>query len=120
MRCITMVGRANDFGVVVIATFLLNCAALSVAAEPKDDHLELNAANFSDRSNIVDNKWSPMQPGIRMVYDGMALEDGQPVRRSIATIYTDMVKVIAGVRVAVMIEEDYNDSELEEQELTFR
>ena len=54
-----MVGRTNDIGFVVIASLFLNCVALSVAAEPKNDHLELNAANFGDRSHIIDNKWTP-------------------------------------------------------------
>jgi hypothetical protein len=115
-----MVRRANCISLAVIASPFLSCVVLSVAAEPKNDHLELNAADFGDRSHIIDNKWTPMKPGIRMVYDGMAIEDGQAVRRSVVTIYTDMVKVIAGVRAAVMIEEDYNDGKLEEQELAFR
>jgi hypothetical protein len=115
-----MVGRATCIRFGVIASLLLNCVPLSVAAEPGNDHLELNAADFGHRSHIIDNKWLPMKPGVRMVYDGMAIEDGVPVRRSVVTIYTDMTKVVAGVRAAVMIEEDYNDSKMEEQELAFR
>lgn len=115
-----MIGRTNVIGFVVIATVSLNNVAFTFAAEPRIDHLELNAADFDDRSHIIDNKWLPMKLGVRMVYDGMAIEDGRPVRRSVVTIYTDMVKEVAGVRAAVMIEEDYDDSKLEEQELAFR
>jgi hypothetical protein len=116
-----MTRGAKRSGLLVFASVVFVGCALPLRAEsPAGDHLELDPSNFSERSHVIDNKWLPMKPGLRLIYDGMANEDGEAIRRSVVTTYTDMVKVVAGVRAAVMIEEDFNDNKLIERELAFR
>jgi hypothetical protein len=103
----------------VMAASVASCLSLACAEEPKSDHLEFNPASFAANSNVIDNKWLPMKPGIRVTLDGFATEDGDQVRRNVVTTYTDLVKEIDGVRTAVLIEEDYNNKQLDERELAF-
>jgi hypothetical protein len=114
-----MIRSKYIFCICLTAVSMLTFAALVRAEESKNDHLEINPADFSRHSNVIDNKWWPMEPGVQMTYDGYAKEDGDQVRRSIVTTYTDMTKVIGGVRVAIMLEDDYNDKKLEEREIAF-
>jgi hypothetical protein len=72
------------------------------------------------RSTVIDNKWSPMNPGTRWTYEGMSVEDdGKMVPHKIVVTVTDLVKEIGGVRTVVSYELDYTDCELVEAELAF-
>lgn len=76
-------------------------------------------ANF-ERSTTIDNKWLPMKPGTRWVYEGTTVEDdGKKVPHRIEIAVTDLVKVINGVRTVVSYDLDYTDGELVEAELAF-
>ena len=68
-----------------------------------------------DRPATVDNKWMPYKPGTQFVYTGKSI-DGQ--KRLVFTV-TDLVKVVGGVRNAVIWDRDYTDGELVEAELAF-
>ena len=115
-----MISRTRRGHVIpVVVLFLLTFARLVRTVEPDVPHLELNPADFSEHSNVIDNQWMPMTPGVRLTYDGYAKEDSDQVRRSVVTTYSDLTKVIGGVRVAVMFEEDFNDKKLEEKEIAF-
>ena len=43
------------------------------AEEPKK--FEIYDPKMFDRSANIDNKWMPMKPGMRMVYEGTTVED---------------------------------------------
>jgi hypothetical protein len=68
---------------------------------------------------LVDNKWLPMIPGTRLVFQGKANRGrGLKSHRAVATI-TDLTKVIDGVRSIVVWEQDINHGNLEESEINF-
>lgn len=79
---------------------------------------EIDPNNF-DRSTTIDNKWMPLQPGTRWVYEGFSIEDGERVRHMLVDTVTDLTKEINGVRTIVSLEEDYSDGKLIEREIAF-
>jgi hypothetical protein len=73
-----------------------------------------------DRSTTIDNKWLPMKPGTRWIYEGSTVEDdGKVVPHRIEITITDLVKVISGVRTVISYDLDFSDGELVEAELAF-
>jgi hypothetical protein len=86
---------------------------------PEDKLEKLDATKFS-RPTEITNKWLPMKPGTRCVYDGMTVEDdGKVVPHQVIINIIDLVKVIGGVRTRVSYDLDYTEGELEEAALTF-
>jgi hypothetical protein len=85
-----------------------------------EDKLEkLDTTRFSRPSEIT-NKWLPMRPGTRFVYDGTTVEDdGKVVPHQIIIHITDLVKTVGGVRTLVSYDLDYTEGELSEAELAF-
>jgi hypothetical protein len=80
---------------------------------------DFDANNFTNPTKI-DNKWMPMKPGTRWVYEGSTVEDdGTVVPHKVVINVTDMTKVIGGVRSVVTWDLDYSDGELVEAELAF-
>ena len=80
---------------------------------------DFNAKNY-DRPAQIDNKWMPLKPGTRYVYEGTTIEDdGTAVPHRVVINVTDLTKVIGGVRTVVTWDLDYSDSELVEVELAF-
>jgi hypothetical protein len=80
---------------------------------------DFDAKKF-DRSSDITNKWMPLKPGTRFVYQGTTIEDdGTAVPHKIVVTVTDLTKVIGGVRSLVTWDEDYSDGELVEAELAF-
>jgi hypothetical protein len=78
-----------------------------------------DASRFN-RSTQIDNPWTPLKPGTRLVYQGTTIEDdGTAVPHRIIINVTDLTKVIGGVRAAVTWDLDYSDGELVEAELAF-
>jgi hypothetical protein len=72
---------------------------------------------FEPDSADVDNRWYPLRPGARLVYEGSSLEDGERVSHTVVAVVTDLTKVIDGVSNAVVWERDFLDGELVEAEL---
>lgn len=99
-------------------------AAQNVASKPAklvaEDKLEkLDVTKFG-RPTEITNKWSPMKPGTRFVYDGTTVEDdGKTVPRRLVVTITDLVKTIGGIRTQVSYDLDYTEGELSEAELAF-
>jgi hypothetical protein len=88
-------------------------------AEAEKNFEDFNARNF-DRPAQIDNKWMPLKPGTRYVYEGTTIEDdGTAVPHRVVINVTDLTKVIGGVRSVVTWDLDYSDSELVEVELAF-
>jgi hypothetical protein len=79
----------------------------------------LDLKKFS-RSTEITNRWMPMKPGMRWIYEGSTIEDeGKVVPHRIEVTTTDLVKTISGVRTVVSYDVDYSDHELVEAELAF-
>ena len=82
-------------------------------------HDDLDAGRF-ERSIQIDNRWLPLKPGMRFVYEGTTVEDdGTAVPHRYVVSVTDLTKIIGGVRSAVTWDLDYSDGELVEAELAF-
>jgi len=79
---------------------------------------DFEEAKFSDPTNI-DNKYFPMVPGTKLVFDGFTEEAGRQIPHSIVFYVTDLVKEIMGVRTVVAYIEDYSDGKLVEAEIAF-
>ncbi len=79
----------------------------------------LDRKNFG-RSTDITNRWMPMKPGMRWIYEGSTIEDdGKVIPHRIEVTTTDLVKTISGVRTVVSYDVDYSDNELVEAELAF-
>ena len=108
----------------IVGILLAGAAAQGQARKPTsivpEDKLEkLDTARFS-RPTEITNKWLPMRPGTRFVYDGRSVEDdGKVVPHQIIINITDLVKTIGGVRTLVSYDLDYTEGELAEAELAF-
>jgi hypothetical protein len=72
---------------------------------------------FDSDAMDVDNRWYPLNPGTRLVYDGLSLEDEGRVKHTVISVVTDLVKEIDGVPNAVVWERDFIEGELVEAEL---
>lgn len=84
---------------------------------PEERLEKLDTSKFTNPTKIT-NKWLPMTPGTRYVYDGTTTDDsGKSVPHKIVINITDLVKIIEGVRTLVSYDLDYSDGKLEEAEL---
>jgi len=104
-------GRRSVLGVAMLAAFVVVCAAAQADARAPavfDPHDFTHGAT-------VDNTWLPLTPGMKLVYTGSS-SDG---KKRLVFIVTDLVKVVGGVRNAVVWDRDYTDGELVEAELAF-
>jgi hypothetical protein len=79
---------------------------------------DFDPGNFSDPLRI-DNAWSPLQPGMRFVYEGRADRGGGRLPHRVVFTVTDLTKVIDGVRSVVLWDRDFNGGRLREGELAF-
>src|SRR3989344_8658172 len=78
---------------------------------PKADSLNYDPViNPSDFVSKVDNKYFSLEPGKTLVYEGV--EDGEPVRQEVTV--TNEAKEILGVKVVVVRDKVFIDSELAE------
>jgi hypothetical protein len=94
-------------------------AAKTAAATAEKKFEDIDLKNFTNSTNI-DNKWMPLKPGTRFVYEGKTVEDdGTIVPHRVVINVTDVTKVIGGIRSAVTWDLDYSDGELVEAELAF-
>jgi hypothetical protein len=67
----------------------------------------------------VDNRWFPLEPGVRMTWEGHAFDEGERIERRVVFVVSDLTKTIAGVETAVGLDLDSNDGKLAEQEIMF-
>lgn len=68
-----------------------------------------------DASTRIDNRFLPMVPGTRWVYEGRTAGG---VHRVVTTV-TDLTKEVAGVRTRVLLDVDIEDGQVIESELAF-
>ena len=83
--------------------------------DAKDFAPELFGADSAD----VDNEYFPFEPGTQWTLEGRAFDGDEQVERRVVFTVTDLTKVIAGVRVVVGWDRDYNDDALIEEEIIF-
>jgi hypothetical protein len=98
--------------------------AQTPAAGPHQNTARQTGAIVADekfrRQTAPNNKWAPMKPGTRWIYEGTSQEDdGKIVPHRIVMTITDLTKMIGGVRNVVAYDLDYKDRELVEAELAF-
>jgi hypothetical protein len=79
---------------------------------------DFDPRKFSDPTRI-DNRWSPLQPGTRFVYEGRADRGRGRLPHRVVFTVTDLTKVIDGVRSVVLWDRDFNGGRLAEGELAF-
>lgn len=72
---------------------------------------------FSQYSAHIGNKYLPMKPGTRLIYEGQVIENGETHSHRLAITVTNLTKVINGVRTRVFLERDFEDGELVEREI---
>lgn len=87
--------------------------------KPEKEHEDFNPANFDESSINITNKYLPMKPGTRMVYEGTTVEDGEKIAHRVIITITDMTKRIDGVNSVVSWDLDYSNGELVESEIAF-
>jgi hypothetical protein len=116
--------RVRPAVLTILLTFLL-CFANSVAASADDPQpppcntaAQFDPANFPNPPKI-DNQWDPRTPGTQFILSGEADRGGGLLPHQVVSTVTDLTKMINGVRVVVILEEDINEGELQEAELAF-
>lgn len=107
----------RTFFIGVILTLALVALPIAVGAQ-ESDFEDFDPANFDD-STIIDNEWYPLTPGMKYVYEGETVEDGESIPHRVVTIVTDLTKEIDGVRTVVIWDQDFSDDELVETEIAF-
>jgi hypothetical protein len=74
--------------------------------------------NFS-RSTTIDNRWTPLTPGMQFTFEGRANRGKGRLPHRVVFTVTDLSKVVDGVRTRVLWDQDINAGELAETELAF-
>jgi hypothetical protein len=82
---------------------------------------DFQRAKFDKSSTHIDNNYLPLKPGMRLIYKGSAIPEGEKtrVKRRVVSTVTDLSKWIDGVRTLVIWEKDYTAGELGESEIAF-
>jgi hypothetical protein len=95
----------------------------SVTGTPSSFAAPTSARDFDPSrfaaATTVDNRWFPLVPGVRMTWEGHALDGADKLERKVVFAVTDLIKEIDGVPTVVIWERDYTDGTLEEAELSF-
>lgn len=74
-------------------------------------------SRFGESSADVTNRYLPMAVGRQYVYEGTVVEGGESTRHRVVFTVTGLTKVVDGVRNRVILDQDYDDDELGEQEI---
>ena len=110
-------GSEEPTGAESPATSGTAAASNGTATRPATEK-DFDRNNFS-RSTRIDNRWSPLTPGMQFTFEGRANRgQGRLPHRVVFTV-TDLTKVIDGVRTVVMWDRDFNAGQIVETELAF-
>lgn len=102
----------------VALTAVSAAAALAGSAKGPAAARDFATQRFG-RSTVVDNRWFPLKPGMRLTFVGTTSEGKRRIPRRVVSTVTDLTKTIAGVATIAIWELDYKDGELEEAEIAF-
>ena len=124
LLCVAVLGACSQDGSGSTTPTPIGSAVASQSpATPDPGPAKIKASDFDpanfDPSSPVDSRWYPLVPGTELVFEGQALDEGEPIERKVISTVTDMTKEVAGVRVVVAWERDFTDGELVEAELAF-
>jgi hypothetical protein len=111
MRLITLI--------VFVSLVIFNHILIAQDNEEQKQHEDFNAGNFYKTSINVTNKWLPLKPWTRYVYEGTSVDEGEKFAHRVVITVTDFTKVIDGVNCVVSWDLDYSEGELVEAELAF-
>jgi hypothetical protein len=117
----TRLGSRPVVALAAVATMLLPvalgaCGDDEPAQAKQAVHTDFDAQNFTDPTKI-DNKYSPLEPGTQLVYEGRSNRGlGRRDHQVIFTV-TDLTKQVNGVRTVVLWDRDINAGKLLEGEL---
>ena len=107
----------------LLALPLVLALSAPVAAAGTDDPIPAvpspSAVTDFSHPTRIDNRFFPLVPGTKWVYEGSVTEAGETVQHTIVFTVTNLTKVIDGVSTRVVWDVDYGDGELEESELAF-
>jgi hypothetical protein len=118
--------RAATALIVLAAMLALGLAACGGEDETKADatkartavHTDFDADNFSDSTN-VDNRFSPLEPGMQFTYEGRSDRGGGRLPHRVIFTVTGLTKEIDGVRAVTLWDRDINAGKELEAELAF-
>lgn len=86
--------------------------------DPELSRPDIRQSKF-DNSTKIDNKYFPMTPGTKFVFEGVTEEAGNTYEHSIVYYVTDLTKEIMGIQTVVAWILDFNNGELVEAEIAF-
>ena len=104
-------------GLAFIGVILLILVISACGSKPAEKQWEDFDPAHLDNPTKIDNKWFPLKPGTRLIFEGHTVEEGNPIPHRVEFTVTDLTKVIGGVRSVVVWELDYSSGKLEEAEL---
>ena len=81
-------------------------------------HTDFDPANFTDSTDI-DNKWSPLEPGMQFTYEGRSNRGGGRLPHRVVFTVTGLTKKIDGVQAVTLWDRDINAGKQLEGELAF-
>ncbi|MGH2978678.1 MAG: hypothetical protein ACRDLQ_03455 [Solirubrobacterales bacterium] len=81
-------------------------------------HTDFDADNFSD-STKIDNRFSPLEPGMQFTYEGRSNRGGGRLPHRVIFTVTGLTKEIDGVRAVTLWDRDINAGKELEGELAF-
>ena len=103
-----------------VSVFSFNIAVYGQENEKSQQKYEnFNPEDFDESSINITNKWMPLKPLTRYVYEGTTVEEGEKFAHRVIITVTDFTKMINGVNCVVTWDLDYSNGELVEAELAF-
>ena len=118
--------KSNVYASILIGLLIFICLIIfnpAIFAQINEgsvkEHEDFTPENFDESSINITNKWMPLKPGTRMVYEGTTVENGEKIDHRVIITVTDMTKEIDGVNSLVTWDLDYSNGELVEAEIAF-
>ena len=81
-------------------------------------HTDFDAGNFPE-SPKIDNRYSPLEPGMQFTYEGRSNRGGGRLPHKVVFTVTGLTKEIDGVQAITLWDRDINNGKLLEGELAF-
>jgi hypothetical protein len=102
----------------LVALSVVGCGSDDGSSSKQATAPKATNGQFSDPTRI-DNRWFPLRPGTKYVWEGSEHREGKRVAHHVVFIVTDLTKMVDGVRTRVVWDRDFADGVLSEGELAF-